>query len=105
MTGVGVSGFAVGGVFGILAMSKKSSADNECPNKVCNPQGTALISQAQTSATVSTIGFGVGLAGAAAAAWLFIRPPGSVKAGEKASARWAPVLGPRFSGLGLEGSW
>jgi hypothetical protein len=100
-TGVAVGGVAVGVVFGLDAMSKRNDANSYCPSKVCDTAGRAFISDAQSAATVSTIGFGVGLAGAAAATWLFIRPPG----GEKASARLAPMVGPRGSGLAMVGSW
>jgi hypothetical protein len=99
--GVAAGGVAVGIIFGLEAMSKKSSADNDCPGKICDAAGRSLINDAQSAATVSTIGFGVGLAGAAAATWLFIRPPG----GEKATARLAPMVGPRLSGLAMEGSF
>lgn len=101
MTGVGAGGFAVGAIFGLQAISKKRSADNDCPKKMCDPDGRALISQAQFAATVSTVGFGVGLAGAAAAAWLFIWPPG----GDATSARLIPLMGPHGSGVALRGSW
>jgi len=101
MTGVAAGGFAVGAVLGLEAMSKKISADTDCPAKVCNPQGSKLISQAETAATVSTIGFGVGLASAAVATWLFVRRPGE----EKGTARLVPVVGPGVSGLAMQGSW
>jgi hypothetical protein len=103
-TGVAAAGFGVGVAFGLEAMSKKSAADRYCPNKLCDPAGRALISDAQSAATFSTIGFGAGVAGAAAATWLFIRPPGS----ETASARLIPLVGmggPRSAGLALRGAW
>ncbi len=99
--GVALVGLGVGAVAGMQAMSKKSDADANCPNKQCNPAGRAMISDAQTAATVSTVGFGVGLAGAAAAIWLLIRSSGD----EPAAARVTPVLGPKTAGLGLEGTW
>ncbi|MGO9838898.1 MAG: hypothetical protein ACLP1X_32355 [Polyangiaceae bacterium] len=100
-TGVAVAGVAVGAIFGLDAMSKRNDANQYCPSKICYPEGRTLISDAQSAATASTIGFGVGLAGAAAATWLFIRPPG----GEKSSARLAPMVGPRGSGLVMVGSF
>jgi len=101
VTGVATGGFAVGAVFGLQAISKKSSADPDCPAKLCNAEGSRLISQAETAATVSTIGFSVGLASAAVAAWLFVRRPSE----EKGAARLVPVVGPGVSGLAMEGSW
>lgn len=98
-TGVGAGGIAVGAVFGLHAMSKKNAAASDCPDKLCDPDGRLLISAAQSAATVSTVGFGVGLVGAAAATWLFVRPLGS----EAPSARMTAMVGPRLSGLAVEG--
>jgi hypothetical protein len=99
--GVGVAGLAVGVGAGVVAMSKKSDADAQCPAKQCNPAGHELISDARTAATISTVGFGVGVAGAAVATWLFLRESSS----DSKSAHLTPVLGPRTAGLGLEGAW
>ncbi len=100
-SGVAAAGVGVGVVFGLEAMSKKGDADPLCPAKQCDAQGRSLISEAQSAATLSTIGFGVGLAGAAAATWLFIRPPG----GDHVSARLTPWVGPHVSGLAMGGAW
>jgi hypothetical protein len=101
--GVAVAGLAAGTIFGLQALSKKNDADNgHCTNKVCvDSDGSSLISQARTFATVSTIGFGVGIAGAAAATWLFVRPPGA----DSPRGSMVPVLGPRVAGLEVEGAW
>jgi hypothetical protein len=98
---IAVVGIGVGIGGGLEAMSKKSDADAQCPVKECNPAGRALISDAQTAATVSTVGFGVGLAGAAVAVWFFFHPSTT----ESRTARLTPVLGTRSAGLGLEGTW
>jgi hypothetical protein len=49
----------VGGISGGLALSKAS----DCPNKVCESESD--LNSAKTMATISTIGFGVGIAGVA----------------------------------------
>jgi hypothetical protein len=65
----GVVGVGLGAVFGLMASSKWSSAQSDCPSSTgCAPTSTAYDekSSAQTSATVSTISFlagGVLLAG------------------------------------------
>jgi hypothetical protein len=99
--GVALAGFGVGSVAGLQAIAKRSEADLRCQHKQCDPTGSALISDAKTAATVSTIGFGVGLAGAAAAIWLFVRS----SHGEPAVTRWTPLVGPRTAGVTLEGAW
>jgi hypothetical protein len=71
--GVGLAGVAVGTVSGIIAVSKRSSAQGECPSDVfafrCPTEsGTAAWNSATTAGNVSTISFvagGVFLAGAA----------------------------------------
>lgn len=100
-TGVAVAGVGVGAVFGVQAIAKKGDADSNCPAKLCDAEGRSFISEAQSAATISTIGFGVGLVGAAAATWLFIRPPG----GDRVSARLTPWVGPHASGLAMGGAW
>jgi hypothetical protein len=100
-TGVAVVGLGVGVAGGLVAMSKKNQADAQCPQKLCNMAGRALVSDAQTSATLSTVGFGVGLAGAAAAVWFFLHAASS----DSGAAQLTPVIGPRAASLGLEGTW
>jgi hypothetical protein len=100
-TGIAAAGLGVGVGFGLQALAKKSSADSSCPNKLCNPTGSSLVSDARSAATISTIGFGVAAAGGVAAVWLFLRPPG----GDSTSTRISPQLGPRTAGLSVEGPW
>jgi hypothetical protein len=72
--GVGVTGLAVGGVFGAMALSSDASARRACGDRTsaCPP---AALEQAETrdrQALISTLGVGVGLAGVAVATWLFL---------------------------------
>jgi len=64
--GVGGAGLLVGGITGALAFSKAS----DCPNKVCATQSD--LDSAKSMATVSTISFGVGIAGVAVGAILLL---------------------------------
>jgi hypothetical protein len=105
--GVGLAGIAVGSVFGIDTFSKNSSINGLCPDKCPTPtaldQSKTLNSQASTSALVSTIGFGVGVAGLAAGAYfLFLAPPSSATT---AGVRVVPSLDPATKGLGVVGRW
>jgi hypothetical protein len=71
--GIGIAGIAVGAIAGFVAVSKRSSAQSECPSDVyafrCPTQsGTAAWNSATTAGNVSTVSFiagGVFLAGAA----------------------------------------
>jgi hypothetical protein len=66
---VGVAGVVVGTIFGI----KTLGISGRCPNKTMCPE--ADIDSATTSGIVSDVGFGVGVAGLALGAWLFLSAP------------------------------
>ena len=102
--GVGGAGLLVGGITGGLALSKAS----DCPNKVCESQSD--LDSAKTMATISTIGFGVGIAGVAVGTILLLTGNGS---SEKPAAQAKPhqaaklAVQPWFgvSSVGVTGSF
>jgi hypothetical protein len=74
--GLGLAGLAVGGVAGGLALGKKQVVDENCPDLQCqNEEGWAAVDDANAFATVSTVGFAVGLAGLATGAVLVLTAP------------------------------
>jgi hypothetical protein len=98
--GAGVAGLGVGAAFGLKAMSDKSAAQCDASN-ACKP---GPLSDARTSATISSVGFiagGVLLAGGAAL--VLLSPRGT--ATERAALHVAPAVGARDAGLLLQGSW
>jgi hypothetical protein len=65
---VGGAGAVAGIVTGVMTLSKTSSLSSECPNHDCvKPQARSDYNSANTTATVSTVGFIVAGAGAAVA--------------------------------------
>lgn len=97
--GVGIAGLGVGAAFGLKAMSDKNSAQCDASN-ACSP---GPLSDARTSATLSSVGFiagGVLLAGGAAL--VLLAPRGHP---EGAALRVAPTVGARDAGLLLQGAW
>jgi hypothetical protein len=68
--GLGLAGVAVGTVAGLMTLSRKSSVEDNCPNRTCNAEGREAIDSAQSLGAVSTIGFGVGAAALLGAAVL-----------------------------------
>ena len=70
--GVGAVGLGLGVGFGIAAMNDKSDLDARCPAKACPPSESRLLDTSRKNATISTIGYGVALAGAAAGVVLFL---------------------------------
>jgi hypothetical protein len=97
--GAGALGAGVG--FGLRAMSLQSQADPaHCPNRMCDPKGKALIDDAQTAATISTIGFIAGGVGIGAGAWLILRSPAAPQGPHVA----AYVAADR-AGISMQGTW
>jgi hypothetical protein len=101
--GLGVVGVGVGAVFGVMAMSKKSDAQNSCPGPgtACATQnGVSKWSDAASAGNVSTIGFIVGGVGLAAAGvlWFTATAP-------SASAATAAQVGLGPGGIQVKGTW
>lgn len=104
--GVGAAGLVVGSVYGLRAISKNDASSGHCDaSNACDPEGGSLRDEARSSATVSTIGFGVGLAGVAAGTYLWLRGAGQAR--KEASTRpktgIAPLTTPGGAGLSMIG--
>jgi hypothetical protein len=102
--GVGLAGLVVGSIFGVRTFSKKSAGDLLCKGTKCTQAGLDLQDQAATSATISTIGFAVGLAGVGAGIALVVTARPSVPA--PAARVWvAPAVGVNGASLAASGAW
>ncbi|HMI89052.1 MAG TPA: hypothetical protein VK550_33470 [Polyangiaceae bacterium] len=101
--GLGVAGLVVGSITGAVVLGKKGTVDDNCEGTRCNAAGKEAADSAQTLGLVSTIGFGVGIAGLATATVLFFTEPKSAAA----SRTWAPLVADRRGGIvvGLEHKW
>ena len=73
--GVGVAGVTVGSIFGLRARSKNEDSEAHCDGNTCDQTGVALRDDALDSATVSTVGFGVGAAALVGGVVLFATAP------------------------------
>jgi hypothetical protein len=102
--GVGLVGVGVGAFFGLQAKSNldDSNAGHCGANNKCDATGVGLRSDAQTSALLSTIGFGVGVAGLAAGAYFFFTAP---KSGTAPTVGIAPSFDGRTGGAIVRGSF
>jgi PEGA domain len=101
--GVAVAGVAVGSVFGLMALGKKSDLDRTCDGKACPASSQSIYNDAQTDGLVSTIGWGAAIVGAGVgAAFLVIMAP---KGSEAATAepRVQLFVGPGW--LGTKGTF
>lgn len=102
--GAGGAGLVVGGVFGLVASSKWSSAKTDC-GAGCGPTAPAQQekSSAQSAATVSTVSFVLGGALAAGGlALFFMAPPRSESA---AWVQLVPAVGTGGGGVLLRGGF
>jgi hypothetical protein len=89
--GVSGVGLVVGSVFGVLALSSKSSLDGACTSaKICPASSQSNINSLHTDSIVSTIGLGAMLVGAGVGAYLFFSASPSKKEAALQS-RWISV--------------
>lgn len=97
--GAGVVGIGIGAGYGIDAISKNgaSNAGGHCDSAGCDSTGKRLREQALSSATVSTVAFGVGLAALAAGIVLYVVTPGGVEV--------QPSVGASYGGVTVGGRW
>jgi hypothetical protein len=92
---VGVIGLGVGIAFGVAALNKNlesTTLHETCKSASACAAGADLRSGAFTSATISTVGFGFGIAGLGAGALLLLVPSGK----SRSAARSAPTVLPRL---------
>jgi hypothetical protein len=102
LVGTGVALVGTGAITGILAFSKHSDSDAECPNDRCTAKGVDAENQANTFAWISNITLPLGVIAGAAGAYLFIRKPSSLSSpSASASARVRPTP----TGLVIDGTF
>jgi hypothetical protein len=89
---VGGAGIVVGSGFGVLALGTKSSLDGACSNKVCPSSQQSNINSLGTQATISTIGFGVGVVAAALGVYFLVTSGSSSDSAPPATAAPAAAL-------------
>lgn len=100
--GVGAVGIGVGAIFGGLALGKKGDLDSACVDKVCGRSQQDTIDSGKTLATVSTVGFAVGIVGLGVGTYLLLT--GAPKSSSTtASRRLTPIVG--TDRVGLAGSF
>jgi len=70
--GIGAAGLTTGIIAGLVALGKKGTIEDNCPERACNAEGREAVDAGQSAALVSTIGFTIGIAGAGATVALFM---------------------------------
>jgi len=100
-----VAGIAVGSVFGLMARSSWANAKNDC-GLGCGPNVSAQTEKndANSEATVATIGFIAGGALVATGLAVFFTAPKNAN-GETAQWQVVPTVGPGAAGMTLAGGF
>lgn len=94
--GVGAAGSGVGAYFGVAAMTDKTNLDRQCVAKSCPPSSQTLIATSQRDSLLSTIGFGVGIAGVVSGIGCLVFMGG--ERAPTAGIRLGAMVGPRSVG-------
>jgi hypothetical protein len=99
--GVAAVGIGVGSIFGAIALGNKSDLDSQCQNKTCPNSSQDSISAMSRNATISTIGFAVGVIGVGVAVVDFIiaKPHVVEEKSGKNGFQIAPMIGPGSAGF------
>ena len=94
-SGVGVVAIGAGTFFGLNAIANKKDGDARCAGHFCDAEGLALEDRAHTTATVSTIAFGIALAALGVGAYAWLTMP----------VRVVPEVHARGAGFTAEATW
>lgn len=105
--GIGGAGLIVGSITGVLALAAHSNLSDQCPDDHCHPADSAEAHQMRsdrsrylTLGTISGVGFGVALAGAATGTVLLLTGSTGAPKPQQNAAVW-PVVG--LGELGVAG--
>jgi hypothetical protein len=98
--GVGVAGLATGVMTGLMAGSRYSNAERECPEHACieGSAGWETVQSFRTLRTVSTVGYIVGGLGLAGGATLFLLAPKKAPSSVGSVAVWLNVSSVNVAG-------
>ncbi|WP_437277919.1 hypothetical protein WME90_42910 [Sorangium sp. So ce375] len=80
--GIGLAGAVTCAITGAITWSQKRTIEKNCENGFCNREGEEAAELAGTMSTVSTVSFGIGLAGLGTAAVLFLTEPDAARVGK-----------------------
>lgn len=104
---VGGAGWITWGITGGLAISNKKNVENNCFDLACNGAGMAAVEKGRTLSNVATVGFGVGIAGAAVgtAMWLIDRGRNKQTSEKETGLQWTVDAGPGVLGVNMKGAF
>jgi hypothetical protein len=104
--GVGIASFAIGSVFGILALTEHGDATSLCPTSKCSSaEGVSENSTAESYAWAADFGIGIGLVAMGTAAYLLLTEKKDAPRSETSTLRVMPLVGRGTTGLAVGASW
>lgn len=105
--GVGLAGIAVGSVLGVMTLSKAAVTKDGCPemDPACLQGWRDAYDEGQTTGLISTIGFGVGVAGLGAGVALLLLSRSSGAPAQGRQVWVAPQVGATGGQLSVGGRW
>ncbi len=99
VTGAGVGGLAVGGIFGLKSMSAKSDSRDHCIANGCDATGVSLRDDARAAGNIATFAMIAGGAAVVGGLITVLTAPSTTT--EKRTLRATPSIG----GMMLEGNF
>jgi hypothetical protein len=104
--GAGLAGLLLGASAGAVALSRKSDVAGHCPRNACDAAGLEALDSGRSAATLSNIGFGVGVVGLSGAAVGWVLNRSSNEPRRRASV-WVPrlVVAPKGGQLSFAGDF
>ncbi len=97
--GVGVAGILTGTIAGVMALRDKHVVDDQCTGPACSMRGKDSADAGKTEATVSTIGFGVGLAGLVSSVIIYLADSPRAAARAEPPKSWSVAISPTSVGV------
>ena len=98
--GIGVAGILTGSIAGLMALRDKNIVDENCAGPACNARGKDAADAAKPEATVSTVGFGVGVAGLVSSVIIYLADTPHAEARAVQPRRWSVVaISPTLLGV------
>jgi hypothetical protein len=105
--GAGLAAIGVGVIFGVRAADKEDESKADCPSSCLTEEGAELNESARTSALVSNISYGVGVAALATSVYLYFSagPSSDVAKATSPGLRLSGNLGPGTGLVSLSGGF
>jgi hypothetical protein len=97
--GTGAVGLTIGAVFGVSALSKNSTLEGECGNRVCSPRYQSDVDSFNHARTASDIAYVVGFVAAGGGAILWLLSPSTAPQRPAAHLRLGPAS------IGVDGAF